>query len=885
MQALHLKLISSHWSAVWVALLASTAAAQSYVTLDTNQTVPWNSGLWTGGNPPQTSSEVGLLRGGGTVQIDAQSTNTTPAGLLVGWTGSFNASMSGGSLTVGSTVGDPAGLFGLTIGESTGTATFTQSGGAVVAPVVNLGRQQNSNGSYVLAGGTLATQTILRGGSATSVGAFTFNGGTLRVSGTAPLLIGGTVTTSISAGGATIDTQAFPATVVSSVAGSGGLTKLGVGTLTLPAGSTYSGPTQVTEGVLLNGSTTATTQNLAGGSVTVAAGAKMIFARNIDEVAFTTQSISGSGDVEFQGQAAGYFTYRPAYSGTLSYTGRTIVNLTTSDTLWYQNALWLEKESVLPGQTVLQLESGKVFLRDQTSSGLAVAGLTGNAGTFLTTEQAAAAIQKVVVTVAAGQTHDYAGRIGSTGGPFSTANIAFTKAGPGTQILSGTSNNYTGGTVISGGTLQIGANTQAVLPALGGYTLSNGATLVFSMSGSNTGSGTRSIGGTGNVVFRGQSAAGGWYSTGAFAANGLTYTGTTTVDLDNANNFVFVEDTAGKTLPATTILDMLRGNIVLRQNQTIAGLAGTGGTIRNGLVPTTLTIDVADGLSYSSAAQLMDDSGAVRLALFKTGPGTQGLTAATMHSGGTTIAGGRLEIAASGQLASTGTVTINGPGAELRYNATVPLNAPLTFTQGIISGTGTIAESVTVATGRTLSPGNSPGAQSYTEGLAWAPGGTYRWEIDDALGVAATNWDVLNVSGGSLDLSALSGGAGRMSLELVTLDGSTNGPMANYVDGGTYVFSLMTYSSLSLPAGFAGDDLTELFSLDFAGWLNPEPLPGNVFVVNDAETSTISLVVVPEPTTVPLAVAAVASVAACWRRRGRRVERPSDGNGRRSRTC
>ena len=784
------------FAAVAILLAPEVAHAQNtFPLLNTGSTVTWNTAPWTlsgsSVQPPQTATQIGLLQGGGTMTIDDTSTNTTPAGLLIGWNGNFSVAVTSGTLTVGATSGDAFGTFGLTVGESgpgLGQANFTQTGGLVTAPLVNLGRQGGASvGTYTLTGGTLATAVIQRRNGS---GVLNLNGGTIMVSGSAANLVASLITTNVQAGGGFIDTNGFNATIAAPLAGVGGLTKLGTGTLTLSgsnsylgntsisagslaftsdasqtlsgaisgaggltksgsgtltlsgsnsysgnttisagavqignggttgsisgnaavsagaaltfnrsddliyggivsgagglaklgagtltlsASNSYTGLTTISAGTLQNGSTTAATTNVNEGNYSVASGARLVFGRNIDDFRFTAQSISGAGDVEFVGQAAGYFTFRtvgPPYSGSLTYTGRTIVNLTSSTSaLWYQNALWLEKDNVLPNQTVLELQSGKVITRSQAASGLTVAGLTGNAGTRISTDQSSANIQKWTINVASGTSYTFAGSIGSFGSP-TTNNIALTKTGAGTQILSG-SNPYTGGT---------------------------------------------------------------------------------------------------------------------------------------------------------------------------------------------TITGGRLEIAPAGGLAATGTVTINGLGADFQYNASTALTAPLTFTQGTISGTGTIGTAVNVGSGRIISPGNSPGVQAYASGLTWSPGGAYTWEINDAAGVAGTNWDLLQVSGSALNLSGLSS-ENRFNLDLTTLLDTVGGQMMNYVDGQSYTFSLATYASLVLPAGFSGNDLTSLFNPSFANWQNPAPSVANVSIVNDAATGTINLVIVPEPSAIALLAAAAAAAA------------------------
>lgn len=201
-----------------------------------------------------------------------------------------------------------------------------------------------------------------------------------------------------------------------------------------------------------------------------------------------------------------------------------------------------------------------------------------------------------------------------------------------------------------------------------------------------------------------------------------------------------------------------------------------------------LTLNAQAGKSYDYGGIIANGT-STGMSLAKTGSGSQRLTGVSTFSDMTFISGGRLEIAGSGNLANTAGVVINGSGAELKWSSSTALSRPITFTQGTISGTGAIGVTVTVATNDILAPGNSPGAQAYTAGLTWSPGGTYQWEINNATGAAGTNWDILNVSGAALDLTGLSSG-NKFVLDLTTLTGTVAGPMANYVDGQGYTFSL-----------------------------------------------------------------------------------------------
>lgn len=219
-------------------------------------------------------------------------------------------------------------------------------------------------------------------------------------------------------------------------------------------------------------------KNLAPVSVDIADG-EVVYQSNANNSLFTTQLISGTGDLRFMGQVAGYFSFRPTYAGTLSLTGKTIVNLVPGSANWWQGALFFEKDNVLSHASALEIQTGKVYLRNQTANGLTAAGLKGNASTYVTTDQGA--VQKLTVDVATGQSYSYYGVIGADGTTAGKDNISFTKTGAGTQILLGT-NTYAGVTTVMAGTLV--GNTDFALGS-GSVTVMNGATLVLANGGSN----------------------------------------------------------------------------------------------------------------------------------------------------------------------------------------------------------------------------------------------------------------------------------------------------------------------------------------------------------------------------------------------------------------
>ena len=180
---------------------------------------------------------------------------------------------------------------------------------------------------------------------------------------------------------------------------------------------------------------------------------------------------------------------------------------------------------------------------------------------------------------------------------------------------------------------------------------------------------------------------------------------------------------------------------------TIAALNGSGiVSIPYGSGNPTLTINTQsqDG-SFSGAIQS-------RLALTKTGAGTQTLSGTNTHTGATTVTAGTLLV--NGSLAAGSAVTVAAAGT--------------------LGGTGTVNGTVTAA--GTLAPGGNA-AGTLTTGTTVLTG-SYACQLDgancDKLAVTGN----LTLTGSTLAISTLSGGATQGTYVIATYTGTRTGTFA-----------------------------------------------------------------------------------------------------------
>ena len=279
------------------------------------------------GTAGANGNAITFTGGSNTLQIQAGSTIT---GNVVAFSTADTFALGGAtnaSFAV-SQIGDSPQYQGFGIYLKTGTSTWTLTGTttAVTRRTVNQG--------------TLAVSADDDLGAAS--GELSFGGGTLQ------FLSGFTTnrTVTLNAGGGALDTDGNNATLSGAISGTGGLTKIGLGTLTLSGAGTYSGPTAVNAGTLQAGATSAFSPNSA---YTVSSGAIL----DLNSFNQAIGSLAGAGNVML-GSATlttGNDNTSTAFSGGISGTGGlTKIGLGTL-TLSGANTLFGRGRSPMPARS------------------------------------------------------------------------------------------------------------------------------------------------------------------------------------------------------------------------------------------------------------------------------------------------------------------------------------------------------------------------------------------------------------------------------------------------------------------------------------------------------------------------------------------------------
>ncbi|WP_248312082.1 autotransporter-associated beta strand repeat-containing protein [Bosea sp. BK604] len=632
--------------------------------------------------------------------------------------------------------------------EGTGGLTKTGAGTIVLA------------GSNTYAGGTTINAGTLQVASNANLGdaagGLTFNGGTLAT--TADFAMFRSVTL---AGTGSVDVAAGTQFELGgAVAGIGGLTKRGAGTLVLSGVNTSSGGTTVSAGVLQAGSADA----LGSGALVLDGGTFRAGTSFINSFANAIKVNASGGAVDVNGQvmtlsggisdgngAGGALAFVNSDShigavelgGANSYSGPTSIGAGVKLTALTDAAFSPNSDVTLAATGALMVNGHSTTVRSLAGSGLVVNGHDTQLGTLTVALPSGAAT--------------FAGTL-SDGEPGDAA-LTLVKAGAGTQILSGR-NSYTGGTTISGGTLQLGdgGTSGSILGDV-----ANNGTLAFNRSGA--------------IVF-----------SGAITGSGaLRQDGTGTVVLTGTNSYA-----GGTTIAAGTLQIGNRG--------TTGSI--TGDVVNNG----TLAFKRADNVSFSGA---ISGSGAVE----QLGPGTVTLTGTNTYTGGTTITASLFSLADdaanSGTLAFNGSEALSFTSSNTYTSGTTVLGSGTLTHTGIPAGTLQIGDGGT--TGSILGDVANDGTLAFNRSDAVSFGGVISGRGQVAqLGAGTLTLTGANtysggtlISAGTLVGSATSFGSGTiLNKAALVIDQPGNAVLANAIDG-TGSFTKRGAGSLNL-TGISG---------------------------------------------------------------------------------
>ncbi len=607
-------------------------------------------------------------------------------------------------------------------------------GSATTAALGTIGIGSSSSTGRLLYTGTGDTsdRIINLGGSS--------GGGILDQSGTGLLKFTSDLTATVNGSktltlqGSTAGTGEFAGIIGNPTTGTLSLTKSGSGTWTLSAANTFSGDTLITGGTLaltnnlaLQNSafdtsgagtlTLSTTTPIFGGLKGSANLASVITTGYSNVTALTLNPGSGASysysGVIANGAANMTLTKTGAGSQTLSgastYSGGTNIKNGQLALDGGDNRL-LSTSAVVLGDTGTtgKLVLGGTTVSNQTLTSLTTTGLGGsvvggNASNSLLT-----------LSIASGSS-TFAGTLGGAG--TNENKLALTVSGPGTLVLTGTNNTYSGLTnIIASGVLDVGTITSGTLSSNSGLLLGSsvGGSGIYGIIQGN-GLFTRSL--SNNATPNSTQVAG---AAGGFAGRG----GVLTVNFGGSgaqiglnqslfifgNNFIFGSSTADSKVVLINPINLNSTGVNGTRKFTV--VAGIGG---------------ADATSAELQGVISDGSAIFPNGINKEGNGTLILSANNTYTGPTNINAGAVQIGNGGTTGSLSSSTANGAngavtilsGAALFFNRSDAL-----LFENLVKGAGEVRQNGSGTT--TLTAANTyTGATTISAGaLQLGDGGT-----------------------------------------------------------------------------------------------------------------------------------------------------------------
>ena len=700
------------------------------------------------------------------INFDANAAHFTLSGNSINLAGdivnsSANAQTINLPMTLSRTVGTQidTGSHSMTLGgdisDGTSTGTITKLGSGTLT----LGGNNTYTGTTTVNQGTLAIASDAALGA--SGATLALNSGTLQttagITSTRPVTLG--------AAGGTVDTDGVNSTLGGVISGTGALTKASAGTLTLTAANTYTGATSVTGGTLSvgNGGNGASLSGTSG--IALSNNANVTF-NHSDPVTFT-KVISGSGSVVKDGTGTLTLTSAQTYDGATTVKGGGTLTMTPTQIL-----------SGFGGNGTGWTLNG---------------GATVTSNTLSMNQQSAFYNTKVAVNKAFTASFDL-----SFGGATSVADaVTFFLQNSGLTVGAGDGNRYGNGISPSALISLDTYNSRTGYGANG----SPGAWIATSAPFSNGSWGPTHV----ELSYDGSNI---WTQTMTNGASTFTHSYTvgsiaTQVGANEAymgfngthggqsntyyvSNYAYTYPGVGSNLlPAGTDLSVAASSIVdlngvSQQVASLSDYSGGGGSVTNGS-----TSDVVLTLNGGTGAfsGVISDGGTNKIALVKSGSGTQTLSGPNTYTGTTTVSG-------------TGSLLINGDQHLATGAVTVAAGATL-------GGTGIIGGTVNVS--GVLAPGASIG--TLTSGaLTLASGSTYAYQVNSTTvgaDLQIVSGDLTLGSPVTLNLTDLGSGtfAGNTTLSMFNYSGAWSG--------------LFTYDSTVLADDSTFSFLGKVWTIDY----------------------------------------------------------------------
>ncbi|NBT90696.1 MAG: PEP-CTERM sorting domain-containing protein, partial [Verrucomicrobia bacterium] len=457
------------------------------------------------------------------------------------------------------------------------------------------------------------------------------------------------------------------------IQGAQGFIKSGAGTLVLSAANTYTGGTTISGGTLY----------LNGGSVVgnIANNGNLSIRSDLVNV------VSGTGSLTKEGSGIA------ALWNPNTYTGATVINA---------GQLMLAGSGAISSASEVQIASGASMRLDgyyapaninRTIGGLTGAGVLYSSGGTVTVNKTSG------INTFSGDIQGGQGLI---------------KDGAGTLVLS-SANTYTGGTTISGGTLDLNGGSVS-------GNITNNANLVIRSDLVNA------VSGTGSLTKEGLGDAYLWTAS--------SYTGATVI---NGGKLVLagagaIAESSAVQIASGGILDLAGPYAPNNINRTIGGLSGGGIIYASG---GTVTVNKVSGTDIFTG-NIQGGQG-----LIKSGAGTLALGGASTYTGDTTVSAGILLLANGSGLGSTTGGTTVASGAVLRLTNNISVGNEALTISGQGAGTG--------------------------GGALRSVGGANTWQGKVTLAAAST---IGAASGASLTLDVASGNAIEGNNRNLTFDGA-----------------------------------------------------------------------------------------------------------------